>query len=158
LLILSYNVGLEMVLGKRGQVKKMKSHQHGWQILEEVPGLQQGMTWSPEAEVTDRERPTRNLFQPSVWFYMYEQANNPGKLTCHLIEGHLMCPSDENQQLLAQSWGLTCTYRGTAQHSQRTVAKAGTQTASKDNTVEVGTQTTTSTVTAPHWAPKTIVA
>lgn len=63
MLILGYNVDLETVLRTRGQVKKMKSHQHGWEILGEFLGLQQGITHSPEAEVTDKERPTRNSFQ-----------------------------------------------------------------------------------------------
>jgi len=46
-------------------------------------------------------------------------------------------------------WGLACAYRATVQYSQKTVAVAGTQTSSEDNMVEVGTQTTTTTVIAP---------
>ncbi|KAK4806857.1 hypothetical protein QYF61_012578 [Mycteria americana] len=108
-----------------------------------------------------------------AWDFTPEQASNPGKLTCHLIEGCLAYPN-ENQQLLALYWGLACAYRATVQYYQRTVVKAGTQTSSEnaltetmvqttsenmiveigiqtasgDTMVEIGTQTTT-TVTAP---------
>jgi len=82
-----------------------------------------------------------------AWDFTPEQANNPGKLTRHLIEGFLVYPS-ENQQLLALYWGLACAYRATIQYSQKTEAESGTQTASVDNRVEVGTQATT-TVIAP---------
>ncbi|KAK4810794.1 hypothetical protein QYF61_008766 [Mycteria americana] len=81
-------------------------------------------------------------------------ASNPGKLTCHLIEGCLAYPN-ENQQLLALYWGLACAYRATVQYYQRTMVEAGTQTTcentltetrvqttSEDMIVEIGTQTT----------------
>jgi len=86
---------------------------------------------------------------PSIaWDFTCGQANNLGKLMRHLIEGCLVHPN-ENQQLLALYWGLAWAYRVTVQYSQKTVAEAGTQTASEDNRVEVGTQTTTTTVIAP---------
>ncbi|KAM9591477.1 uncharacterized protein ACIBXB_006274 [Morphnus guianensis] len=67
----------------------------------------------------------------------------------HLIEGCLAYPN-ENQQLLALYWGLAYAYRAIVQHSQRTTVEAGTQTASEDTMLEVGTQTTTTTtVIAP---------
>ncbi|XP_010568992.1 PREDICTED: uncharacterized protein LOC104833793 [Haliaeetus leucocephalus] len=75
-------------------------------------------------------------------------ASNPGKLTRHLIEGCLAYPN-ENQQLLALYWGLAYAYRAIVQHSQRTTVEAGTQTASEDTMLEIGTQTTTTTVIAP---------
>ncbi|GAB0207342.1 hypothetical protein GRJ2_003199800 [Grus japonensis] len=88
------------------------------------------------------------LSPPITWDFTPEQASNPGKLTRHLIEGCLAYPN-ENQQLLALCWGLACAYRATAQYSQRTVVEAGTQTASEDALVEIGTQTITTTVIAP---------
>ncbi|GAB0209685.1 cAMP-dependent protein kinase inhibitor alpha [Grus japonensis] len=83
-----------------------------------------------------------------AWDFTPEQASNPSKLTCHLIEGCLAYPN-ENQQLLALYWGLACAYRATVQYSQRTVVEEGTQTAAEDTMVEIGTQTTTTTVIAP---------
>ena len=99
------------------------------------------------------------LSPPIAWDFSPEQANNPGKLTWHQIEGCLAYPS-ENQQLLAPYWRPACAYRATVQYSQRTVAEAGTQTASEDSVVEAGTQTTTTTVIAPvmknkQWARRT---
>ena len=83
-----------------------------------------------------------------AWDFTLEQANNLGKMPCHLIEGCLVYPK-ENQQLLALQWGLACAYRATVLYSQKTVAEAEIQTASEDNRVEVGTQATTTTVIAP---------
>jgi len=40
------------------------------------------------------------VIPPIAWDCTPEQANSPGKLICHLIEGCLVY-SDENQQLLA---------------------------------------------------------
>ncbi|GAB0206700.1 hypothetical protein GRJ2_003135600 [Grus japonensis] len=82
-----------------------------------------------------------------AWDFTPEQASNPGKLTCHLIEGCLAY-FNENQQLLALYWGLACAYQATVQYSQRTVVEEGTQTAAEDTVAEIGTQTTT-TVIAP---------
>ncbi|GAB0210089.1 hypothetical protein GRJ2_003474700 [Grus japonensis] len=76
------------------------------------------------------------------------KASNPGKLTCHLIEGCLAY-FNENQQLLALYWGLACAYQATVQYSQRTVVEEGTQTAAEDTVAEIGTQTITTTVIAP---------
>ncbi|GAB0208044.1 hypothetical protein GRJ2_003270100 [Grus japonensis] len=85
-------------------------------------------------------------------------ASNPGKLTHHQIEGCLAYPN-ENQQLLALYWGLAHAYRATVQYSQRTVVEAGTQTASEDALVEIGTQTTTtviaSVVKKKQWTRRT---
>jgi len=72
-----------------------------------------------------------------AWDFTPEQANNPGKLSCHLIEECLVYP-DENQQLLALYWGLACAYQATVQYFQKT--------ASEDSRVEVGTQTTTAVI------------
>ncbi|GAB0207263.1 hypothetical protein GRJ2_003191900 [Grus japonensis] len=88
------------------------------------------------------------LSPPIAWDFTPEQASNPGKLTCHLIEGCLAY-FNENQQLLALYWGLACAYRATVQYSQRTVVDSGNQTTSEDNIGEIGTQTTTTTVIAP---------
>ena len=89
------------------------------------------------------------LSPPIAWDFTPEQASNPGKLMHHLIEGCLAYPN-ENQQLLALYWGLACAYRATVQYSQRITVEAGTQTASENAMVEIGTQTTTTTtVIAP---------
>jgi len=48
------------------------------------------------------------LSPPIAWDFTPEQANNPGKLTCQLIEGCLVY-SNVNQQLLALYWDLACT-------------------------------------------------
>ncbi|GAB0207603.1 hypothetical protein GRJ2_003226000 [Grus japonensis] len=88
------------------------------------------------------------LSPPIAWDFTPEQASNPSKLTCHLIEGCLAYPN-ENQQLLALYWGLACAYRATVQYSQRTVVEEGTQTAAEDTVAEIGTQTITATVIAP---------
>ncbi|KAM9590504.1 uncharacterized protein ACIBXB_005765 [Morphnus guianensis] len=106
-----------------------------------VPGWQGG--WK------DLGRFLGRLSPPIIWDFTPEQASNPGKLTRHLIEGCLAYPN-ENQQLLALYWGLAYAYRAIVQHSQRTTVEAGTQTASEDTMLEIGTQTTTrTTVIAP---------
>ena len=61
---------------------------------------------------------------------------------CHLIEGCLVYPH-ENQQLLTLYWGLAYAYQAIVQQSQRTMVEAGTQTAAEDTTLEIGTQTAT---------------
>jgi len=96
----------------------------------------------------DLGRFLERLSPPIAWDFTPKQANNLGKLTRHLIEGCLVYPS-KNQQFLALHWGLSCAYQATVQYSQKTVSEAGTQTAPEDNRVEVGTQTTTTTVIAP---------
>lgn len=57
-----------------------------------------------------------------AWDYAPEEVVNPGKLTCHLIEGGLTYPS-ENQQLLALYWGLVCACGPTVQYSQSVRAR-----------------------------------
>lgn len=57
LIIIIYYVGLETVPRTRKQMKMMKSHQHSWEMLGEVPGQQQGTTHSPEAGVTQGKTP-----------------------------------------------------------------------------------------------------
>ena len=74
------------------------------------------------------------LSPPTAWDFAPEQADNPGKLICHLIKRCLVYPH-ENQQFLALYWGLAWAYRATVQYSQKTVAEAGTQTASEDKRI-----------------------